>query len=452
MPFDDDAEADNPGFRPPPHPDDRIWRHPSEMRAHPIVPFGASTPPLVTAPSSVRRGRGRRLWVACAAVGAVGALAGAGVVLAVGVGGPSDGPPVTAGVADDADAPLGGPAALVDVSAQVGPATVGVTAADGTGGSGLVVRDDGIVVTSAALVAGTAAPVVLRADGSTVAAEVVGADPATGLAVLDLAGEGHSAAVLPDEGSPVPGATAFVFRGQRQSADGDDGGGTAVGFAVDDTGGAADGDGTDHDDDEGERASSVAAPGTVGQAVRFVGPGDAALDGVSISGDATPAALGGPVVDGRGAVVGIVTAVDEGGAWYAAPVDVARKVVDDLLTDGVVHHVRLGIEGTDAGGADSGGTDDTADGSDTAGAAPLAAGTGALVASVVAGSPAEAGGLAAGDVIVAVDDAPVASLADLLVQLRARSPGDAIDVTVARADGSRATLAITLDETPASAR
>ena len=41
MPFDDDAEADNPGFVPPPHPDDRRWRHPSEMRAHPIVRLDA---------------------------------------------------------------------------------------------------------------------------------------------------------------------------------------------------------------------------------------------------------------------------------------------------------------------------------------------------------------------------------------------------------------------------
>ncbi|MGH9258986.1 MAG: hypothetical protein ACRD08_03655, partial [Acidimicrobiales bacterium] len=86
MPFDDDAEADHPGFRPPPHPDDRLWRHPSEMNAHPIVPLGAPGAPPVAVRTSGGQARTGRPWGAVVVAGTAGAvLAGAGV-LALGIG------------------------------------------------------------------------------------------------------------------------------------------------------------------------------------------------------------------------------------------------------------------------------------------------------------------------------------------------------------------------------
>jgi serine protease Do len=172
----------------------------------------------------------------------------------------------------------------------------------------------------------------------------------------------------------------------------------------------------------------------VGAYERVVGPGDGALDGLAVAGDAAPGDLGAPVVDARGVVAGVVTHVEEGAAWYVAPVEVVHKVVDDLLTTGEVRHARLGIEGTDA---------TPLAGSPTA---PPEGDGGAVVASVVPDSPADHGGLEAGDVVVALDGEPVTRLPDLLVRLRARSPGDTVDVGVRRADGSRATLVITLDE------
>jgi hypothetical protein len=76
VPFDDDAEEDT-GFRPPPHPDDRIWRHPSEMNVYPIVPVGAPGAPARPRLLLERA----RPWAAVVAAGAAGAvLAGVGVV------------------------------------------------------------------------------------------------------------------------------------------------------------------------------------------------------------------------------------------------------------------------------------------------------------------------------------------------------------------------------------
>ena len=410
MPFDDDAEADLPTYRPPPHPDDRLWRHPSEMGSHRIVPVGAPGQPATGDPAGTARGRGgrHRPWGAFVAAGAVGALLAGGGVVALGVGERVVERPVTERVELDEAAGLGLPrtGALEMVRQRVAPAVVSVG-----DGSGVVVRDDGIVVTSAALVDGEGAPTVHLTDGQEVAADVVGTDATTGIAVLDLEGD-HTPSVLGGAADLHPGDPTFAVQAPSSG--------------------------------EAETTSGVLGPSQ-----RYLGPTGAALDGVEIAGDARPGTLGGPVVDERGAVVGVVTAVEEGSAWYAAPVEVVDRVSTDLLTDGQVHHARLGIEGTEVA-VGSGGDEPMVagpEGSDTTNAT-LPPADGALVASVVADSPAEQGGLAAGDVIVAFNDQPVGRMADLTLFLRASSPGDRVDLTLIRPDGTVATLVFTLDEMP----
>lgn len=407
MPFDDDAEADSQGFRPPPHPDDRLWRHPSEMSDHPIIPIDAPLPPaLIATPSATQRADGapRRSWGAFAAAAATGAVLAGGGVVALGLGERVVERPVTervelapttsAGDAVGAD-PLAG------VRQRVEPAVVGVEAPGLAPGSGVVVRDDGIVVTSAAFVAGGNRPLVRLADGTEAVAELVGTDPVTGLAVLDVPGEGHTPSVLAVSADLASGATTFVVHARGS-------GGTATGSGV------------------------------VGATHRYVGPTGTPLDGVAVEGEAEAAALGGPAVDERGAVVGIVTAVEDGGEWYLTPVDVAHRVADDLLATGEVRHCWLGIEGTDVAGDGSGSPDTTL---------PTEGG-GTQVASIVPGSPADQGGLRVGDVIVALDDRRIARMPDLIVGLRSHAPGDRVDVTVRREDDTRVTLVLTLAETP----
>jgi putative serine protease PepD len=368
------------------------------MRAHPIAPIeGAGPRPAPPPVATLGGGRRRaRPWGTVVVAGTAGAvLAGVGVAV-LGVGEQVVERPVTERVALESSASvLGAPDQGADGTAatrqRTAPTVVQVEAT-GSGdltGSGVVVRDDGVVITSAALVAAGALPVVRLSDGSTPAVQLTGVDPTTGLAVLDLAGGDYTPSVLATSDALAGGDTVSVLAG----------------------------------DDPG----TTTADGVVGDPERFVGPLGNALDGIEVSGDAATAALGGPVTDARGAVLGITTAVADGDGWFAVPIAVADRVANDLLSDGVARHCRLGIEGTEPA------SDDPAD-------------HGTLVASVVQDSPAALGGIRPGDVVVALDGDDVADMADLLLRLRAYAPGDRVEVTVARDEGSTTTLLIRLDE------
>jgi S1-C subfamily serine protease len=369
VPFDDDAEADLFRYRPPPHPDDRLWRHPSELGPRRAEEAGARVRQYGVP------------WGVVAVAGTAGAvLAGAGV-FALGLGERTVDRPVVERVAVDtvSSSPPAADQATGSIRQHVAPAVVGIEG----GGSGLVVRDDGIVLTSAAVVDGTGPLSVRLPDGSTTGAKVVGSDSSTGIAVLDLDGRGYRTGVLATEAGLVPGQTSFTV-----------------------SLGAAGG------------ATTVAA--LVGTTRRYESPTGTTLDAViEITGDAPAHAVGGPLANSSGAVVGIVTRVDDGSASYVVPVEVARKVAHDLVGLGKVEPCWLGIEGSDAGDSDP-------------------TGGGVLIVSVEPDSPADRGGLRVGDVLVEIDGRMIGHVPDLMITLRSRSPGDQIVATVVRGDSPTA--------------
>jgi len=374
VPFDDDAEADFFRFRPPPHPDDRLWRHPSELGPQPPARPGGDD-----------RQSGRP-WGVVAVAGTAGAvLAGAGV-LALGLGERTVDRPVVERVALDtvSTSPRTPDQAANGIRQHVAPAVVSVEG----GGSGIVVRDDGIVLTSASVVDSGGPLSVRLPDGSSIEAEVVGSDPATGIAVLDLEGHGYETGLLASQAGLVQGQMSFTV---------------SIGSAG--------------------SATTVAA--LVGATRRYQTPSGTTLEAViETTGDAPAHAMGGPLVTAGGVVVGVVTGVDDGAASYVVPVEVARKVAEDLVAAGKVKPCWLGIEGSDAGD-------------------PEVAGGGVLIASVTPDSPAEQGGLRVGDVLVEIDGHMIGHMPDLMITLRSLSPGDEIAATVVR-DDNPTTLTVTL--------
>jgi S1-C subfamily serine protease len=127
-----------------------------------------------------------------------------------------------------------------------------------------------------------------------------------------------------------------------------------------------------------------------------------------------------------------VSEVGAEGLGFAVPVDVARSVAEEIITTGRAVHVWLGVTGSDL---------------DRRSAEELGVRGGARVEQVVDGSPADEAGVVPSDVVVAVEEEPVASMSALVIALRERDPGDEVALEVLR-DGDRRQVTVSLVERP----
>jgi serine protease Do len=238
------------------------------------------------------------------------------------------------------------------------------------GGSGVVITPDGFLLTSAHVVAGSGARVHASfTDGSDVQATVIGADPLSDLAVL----RAQPAPLAPAE----LGDAAELRVGQLVVAIGN-----PHGYAGSVTAGVV-------------SALGRSLPARAGGATRIID------DVIQTDAALNPGNSGGALVDGRGRVVGINTAVAGVGLGLAVPINsTTRRIVATLMRDGRVRRAWIGIAG---------------------GARPLPPRVAALVGrdravevvEVVAGSPAARAGLRAEDLLVGVDGLPVLGVDDL---------------------------------------
>lgn len=389
----DDPFGDAVEFRPPLPPEDRIWRHPSEV---------AGTGARATSPAPVAN-RGRSGLAIAIVSGLIGATLTVGVIAAFGgfesrtrvVERQVAVQPVTSAVDDDS---------VAAITTRTAPSVAGVYVTrddERTDGSAVVVRSDGHLLTNADLVA-DADRIEVRVNGQPVRrAEIVGSDETTGLAVLHVDVEGLEPAPMGSAEHLRPG-DAVVAIGHAH--------GTQAGASVEQS-------------VVSERDRRLRTPaGTV-------------LYGMIVLDTPLPdGAAGGPLLDGAGAVVGVTNAVpsadDERTHGVATPADVAVHAAEQLMVHGQVRHVWLGIEGIDLQPAD---------------AAELGLPGGAAIKHVVADSPAAEAGLQPGDVVVGVGDHRVSSMSEVIASLRAHEPGDSVDVTVRRGDDEVRTEAV-LDE------
>jgi serine protease Do len=149
---------------------------------------------------------------------------------------------------------------------------------------------------------------------------------------------------------------------------------------------------------------------------------------------------GGALVNDRGDLIGINTAIlangSEGnqGIGFAVPVNVARKVMDQIIRNGKVTRAYLGVMAQEVTPA-------------IAKAFHEPQVTGALVGDVTPNSPAQKAGVEKGDIILAIDGKPVNSSAELRMHVSLMEPGTRVNVKVFR-DGAEKTLPLTLAEMP----
>jgi S1-C subfamily serine protease len=263
--------------------------------------------------------------------------------------------------------------AVVQVVERVGPAVVSIGRSSRRGpagaGSGVVFTPDGYVLTNAHVAAGAHQLELGFTDGSTCGAQLVGVDHATDLAVVRATGPTLAHAAF--------GSSAGLRVGQLVIAIGN-----PLGF------------------------SSTVSAGVVSALGRTMRARDGhAMEGIIQSDVAlNPGNSGGPLVDSRGRVIGINTAVILGaqGISFSVPIDTATWVVGELLTSGRVRRGWLGIGGQNRPVP-----------RDVTRRLGLAHSTGVEVTSFDDRGPAKTAGLQVGDVLVGVDDRPVASVDDI---------------------------------------
>jgi S1-C subfamily serine protease len=275
-------------------------------------------------------------------------------------------------------------AAVTTVAERVGPSVVNIAlekdvAAQGPdgqrvytvpgGGSGVVIAPDGYILSNSHVVHGAKHLEVTLADGRTLPARVIGDDPETDLAIIQTTAGGLPAAQLGDSDRLKPGQLVIAI-------------GNPLGFQATVTAGVVSALG------RSLRSSS-------GRLIENVIQTDAALN---------PGNSGGPLVDSRGRVVGINTAIIQGaqGICFAVPVNTARWVAGLLINEGRVRRAYLGVSAENRPihvrvAREHG--------------LPSAVAVG--VVSVAEGSPAAQAGLAPRDVITHLGDTPLSSVDDL---------------------------------------
>jgi S1-C subfamily serine protease len=275
--------------------------------------------------------------------------------------------------------------AVTGVAEVVGPAVVrldvkrrlhrrdaqgrAVTQDVGGSGSGFLFTPDGLIATNSHVVSGAAEIAVTLNDGQALAAHLIGDDPDTDLAVVRVDGHRLPSVPLGESRGMRVGQLAIAI-------------GNPYGFQSTVTAGVVSALG------RSLRAQS-------GRLIHDVIQTDAALN---------PGNSGGPLLDARGEVIGVNTAIimPAQGICFATAIDTAKVTIAQLLRHGRVRRASLGIAGQNV-------------------RLPrrvvryhdLPADGGVMVAAVEPGGPAQAAGLAPGDIIVGYGDAPVSGFDDL---------------------------------------
>lgn len=307
----------------------------------------------------------------------------------------------------EARAPATDADTIPDVISAVQPSvvTVLVRGANGEGsGSGVIWDDEGRIVTNHHVVAGAQELAVVLASGAKLAARLVGSDERTDLAVVEVDREGLPAATFAED-LPRVGELALAI-------------GSPLGL------------------------SNTASAGIISALHRDLPSGGqtpALVDLLQTDAAISPGNSGGALVAGDGTVLGINVAYIPPEAravsiGFAIPAPTVRDIVPELIESGEVEHAYLGINPAPV-------TEELSRSFD------LGVDRGVLVQGLPAGTPAAQAGVRQGDVIVALDGEPIATVEDLYAALRDYAPGDTARVTLVR-DGDRSTVRVRLGRLP----
>lgn len=179
-------------------------------------------------------------------------------------------------------------------------------------GSGFIIDEEGLILTNAHVIEGADRVIVTLKDGREFSGEVLGEDPLTDIAVIRVEADGLPAVTLGDSEQLRPGEWAIAI-------------GNPLGLDNTVTAGIISA--------TGRSSAQIRVPD---KRVRFIQT-DAAIN---------PGNSGGPLLNERGEVIGVNTAIIGGaqGLGFAIPINTAREIADELIAKGYVDHPYVGIQ------------------------------------------------------------------------------------------------------------
>ena len=258
-------------------------------------------------------------------------------------------------------------------------------------GSGFIISADGLILTNAHVVREAKEVMVKLSDRREYKAKVLGADPATDIAVLRIDAKNLTPVRLGDPTKLEVGDPVLAI-------------GSPFGF------------------------EQTATQGIVSAKGRSL-PGDAYVPFIQTDAAVNPGNSGGPLFNGSGEVVGINAQIySQSGGYqglaFAIPINVALKVKDQIVATGKAQHARMGVTIQDLNQT-------------LASSFGLQRPDGALVASVAPDSPAAGAGLKAGDVVTEVNGEPITSSGALSSRIGLMTPGETVHLKVWRDKASK---------------
>lgn len=307
------------------------------------------------------------------------------------------------------------PGSVAGVANKVLPSVVQIkvqTNRGGGTGSGFVIDEDGLILTNNHVVDGADSQGVQVSfqDGTTAPADVVGASASYDLAVLKIDAKNLEPLPLGDSDASVVGDPVIAI-------------GSPLGLSGTVTSGIV---------------SAKDRPVTAGRSDRS--DDSSYINAIQTDAAINPGNSGGPLVNLEGEVIGVNSSIatlgggmGEGGGnigvGFAIPINQARRTAEQIIDTG---SAQFPVMGASLDSAYEG------EGARIAGE-PAPDGT----PPIRPDGPADQAGLRAGDIIVKIDDKPVAGSRELIVAIRSKTPGDRITLTIRR-NGSEETVEVTL--------
>ena len=286
---------------------------------------------------------------------------------------------------------------------KVLPSVVGITTASyngSSGGSGIVLTENGYIITNQHVIDGAQSITVTLSDGTEYPATVKGEDATTDLAVIQIEASGLTPAEFGDSDELVQGQTALVI-------------GNPLGLTL----------------------AGSATEGIISALGREIEIDGKTMTFIQTDASINPGNSGGPLVDGNGNVIGITSAkigsTYTEGLGFAIPINTAIPIVEELINNGyVTGRPLIGLTGEDVTAQIS---------------AYYNLPRGVYIRYIDPESGAADSGLRAGDIITAVNDQVITSMTELNNERDKYNAGDTITLTVYR-DGKSMDFDVVLGE------